>query len=156
MSDARPARIVVVGSLNIDLVVRVDRGPEPGETVTGLGYRELGGGKGANQAVAAAKLLAGQGASVSMIGRVGADAFGRRLRQGLHEAGVDADAHSLSRGAWNLARTTARCAALRIVSPAARDGQTAGVWGAIFSLAALGPPRYGWCHRTCLLPARRC
>ncbi|MEM1332929.1 MAG: PfkB family carbohydrate kinase, partial [Actinomycetota bacterium] len=59
--------VVVVGSLNLDLVVRADRHPEPGETVTGEHYAEHPGGKGLNQAVAAARA----GASVAMIGAVG-------------------------------------------------------------------------------------
>ncbi len=79
------ADIVVVGSLNMDLVVRVASLPAAGETVPGGDLQTIPGGKGANQAVAAARL----GAQVAMIGRVGADAFGERLRGSLQEAGVD-------------------------------------------------------------------
>ena len=61
------AHITVVGSLNMDLVARAPRIPEPGETIIGTGFRTAPGGKGANQAVAAARL----GAQVSMVGRVG-------------------------------------------------------------------------------------
>jgi ribokinase len=68
-------RIVVVGSLNMDLVVRAGRLPRPGETVVGRDFVQVPGGKGANQAVAAARL----GAAVTMIGRVGDDDFGRQL-----------------------------------------------------------------------------
>jgi ribokinase len=80
---ARP-RIAVVGSINADLVVRCARLPRPGETISARDVREVPGGKGANQAVAAARL----GADVTMIGRVGDDAFGQRLRTGLQENGV--------------------------------------------------------------------
>ena len=78
-------RIAVVGSINADLVVRCARLPRPGETISAHDVREVAGGKGANQAVAAARL----GADVTMIGRVGDDAFGQRLRNGLEENGVD-------------------------------------------------------------------
>ncbi len=77
--------IVVVGSLNMDLVVRTPHLPRPGETIIGREFMTAPGGKGANQTVAAAKL----GATVSMVGRVGADDFGRALRENLHAAGAD-------------------------------------------------------------------
>jgi ribokinase len=80
------AEIVVVGSLNADTTVRVPRLPQPGETVLGSGHFDDTGGKGANQAVAAARL----GRSVAMIGAVGADADGDRLVTALEAAGVDA------------------------------------------------------------------
>jgi ribokinase len=80
------AGIVVVGSLNMDLVVRCGRIPAPGETVLGTGFHMLPGGKGANQAYAAARLSGGR---VSMIGRVGGDAFGVALRENLLGVGVD-------------------------------------------------------------------
>lgn len=73
------AKIVVVGSINLDLVVRCAALPRPGQTVTGDDLREHGGGKGANQAVAAARL----GAHTTLIGRVGDDGAGERLRAGL-------------------------------------------------------------------------
>jgi ribokinase len=76
--------IAVVGSINLDLVVAVERHPAPGETVVGADCRQLPGGKGANQAVAAARL----GAQVAMVGRVGADAQGAWLREGLWTEGV--------------------------------------------------------------------
>ncbi|MDQ7820345.1 MAG: ribokinase [Armatimonadota bacterium] len=78
-------RIAVVGSANMDLVVTAPRLPQVGETVIGGTFATFPGGKGANQAVAAARL----GASVAMVGRVGADAFGRALRDGLAAEGVD-------------------------------------------------------------------
>ncbi|HEY4188558.1 MAG TPA: ribokinase [Polyangia bacterium] len=80
--------ITVVGSLNADLVVAVRRFPAPGETVTGHDFLVFPGGKGANQAFAAARLAAGQ-LPVHMVGRVGNDAYGAWLRQNLAGAGVD-------------------------------------------------------------------
>jgi ribokinase len=77
--------IALVGSINLDVVVGVERHPVPGETVVGGDRRELPGGKGANQAVAAARL----GATVHFVGRVGDDDAGRRLRDGLAAEGVD-------------------------------------------------------------------
>ena len=73
------ANVLVVGSINMDLVVRVPRAPLPGETVLGGDFETFPGGKGANQAVAAARM----GADVTMVGRVGNDDFGNTLIQGL-------------------------------------------------------------------------
>jgi ribokinase len=78
-------RLVVVGSLNMDLVVRTPHLPRPGETILGREFMRAPGGKGANQTVAAAKL----GATVHMVGRVGGDDFGRALRDNLRAAGAD-------------------------------------------------------------------
>ncbi|HEX4165115.1 MAG TPA: ribokinase [Bryobacteraceae bacterium] len=77
--------IVVIGSLNADLVQRVSRLPRPGETITGSELVIVPGGKGANQAYAAARL----GGDVHMIGQVGEDAFGPALIHHLAAAGVD-------------------------------------------------------------------
>ena len=77
--------LVVVGSLNMDLVVRAPRHPRPGETLIGSQFQTFPGGKGANQAVAAARL----GAAVRLIGRVGQDAFGDALLQTVGQDGVD-------------------------------------------------------------------
>jgi ribokinase len=77
--------IVVVGSLNMDLVVRAPRMPLPGETLPGRDFQMIPGGKGANQAAAAARL----GAQVAMVGRVGGDAFGPPLIENLRRQGVD-------------------------------------------------------------------
>lgn len=77
--------IIVIGSLNADLVVRAPRFPAPGETISGEDLSIIPGGKGANQAVAAAR----QGASVAMVGRVGNDSFGPTLLQNLKENNVD-------------------------------------------------------------------
>ncbi|WIB77837.1 ribokinase [Curtobacterium sp. MCPF17_002] len=77
--------IVVVGSLNADLVVRTERFPKPGETLQGSDLRTLPGGKSANQAVAAGRL----GGTVRMIGAVGDDGNGALLRDSVAAAGVD-------------------------------------------------------------------
>jgi ribokinase len=77
--------VVVVGSINLDLVAGADRIPQVGETIIGNSFDTFHGGKGANQAVAAAKL----GYPVSMVGNVGSDAFGAQLHTGLNDAGVD-------------------------------------------------------------------
>lgn len=73
------AKILVVGSVNMDLVVRVPHSPKPGETVLGGDFETFPGGKGANQAVAAARM----GGEVTMVGRVGNDNFGDTLIQGM-------------------------------------------------------------------------
>ncbi|MBO0914116.1 ribokinase [Streptomyces laculatispora] len=85
--DSGPARfdLLVVGSANADLVVGVDRRPAPGETVLGSDLAVHPGGKGANQAVAAARL----GARTALLARVGDDAHGRLLLESQRSAGVD-------------------------------------------------------------------
>ncbi|WP_443690564.1 ribokinase [Pseudomonas sp.] len=82
------AKVVVVGSLNMDLVTRAERLPRAGETLAGDSFAIVPGGKGANQAVAAARL----GASVAMIGCVGDDAYGEQLRAGLLVERIDCQA----------------------------------------------------------------
>lgn len=77
--------VVVFGSINMDLVVRTPRLPALAETITGHEFFTAPGGKGANQAVAVARL----GVPTKMVGRVGGDAFGQELRQNLTRAGVD-------------------------------------------------------------------
>ncbi|MDQ0990322.1 ribokinase [Streptomyces sp. V3I7] len=79
--------IAVLGSINMDLVAYVEKAPQRGETVTGREFRTIPGGKGANQAIAAARA----GATVSMIGAVGTDGSGMRLRETLEHSGVDTD-----------------------------------------------------------------
>lgn len=79
------SHLVVIGSANMDLVVRSERIPAPGETVLGEAFRQIPGGKGANQAVAAARL----GAPVIFVGRVGQDPFGEALRAGMQADGID-------------------------------------------------------------------
>ncbi|GAC1037482.1 ribokinase [Pseudomonas sp. No.117] len=77
--------VIVIGSLNMDLVVRAPRLPRGGETLAGHTFATAPGGKGANQAVAAARL----GARVAMIGCVGADPYGELLTHGLRQEGID-------------------------------------------------------------------
>jgi ribokinase len=77
--------ILVVGSLNMDLVVRAPRHPRVGETILGTAFHTFPGGKGANQAVAAARL----GSNVCMIGRVGSDAFGDEMAAIVEREGID-------------------------------------------------------------------
>ena len=91
--------IIVVGSINLDLVARAQSIPRPGETLTGDSFRTFFGGKGANQAVAVAKL----GYPVMMLGNVGDDAFGEQLRGALRQAGVFVDAVSVVPGASGVA-----------------------------------------------------
>ena len=86
MKKHEPRRIVIVGSLNADLMVQTERFPQPGETLPGGDLTILPGGKSANQAVAAARL----GGEVHMVGAVGADSNGSLLLESLTQAGVDA------------------------------------------------------------------
>lgn len=86
--------IVVLGSLHLDIMVTAPRQPRPGETLTGSAWSRKPGGKGGNQAVEAAR----HGAAVAMVGRVGADEFGRHLLEHLAGAGVDARAVSVTDG----------------------------------------------------------
>ncbi|WP_447789374.1 MULTISPECIES: ribokinase [Pseudomonas] len=85
-----PAKVVVIGSLNMDLVTRAPRLPRGGETLIGKSFATVSGGKGANQAVAAARL----GAQVSMVGCVGSDAYGEALRGALLAEQIDCQAVS--------------------------------------------------------------
>ena len=76
-------RILVLGSINMDLLVRLDEIPRPGETVLGKSLERIAGGKGANQAVAIGKL----GGDVSFLGKVGQDLFGDLLLEAMEESG---------------------------------------------------------------------
>ncbi|MGW4030898.1 ribokinase [Streptomyces sp. NPDC004838] len=91
--------IVVLGSTNMDLVTYVAHAPKRGETVTGREFTTIPGGKGANQAVAAARA----GGDVAMIGAVGSDDFGPRLRRTLAASGVDTDLLRTAEGPSGLA-----------------------------------------------------
>jgi ribokinase len=95
-------RIVVVGSINLDLVAATQRIPVAGETVAGLSFRTFPGGKGANQAVAAARL----GGAVSMVGKLGDDAFGVQLRESLEESNVNTEAVEVVPGSSGVALIT--------------------------------------------------
>lgn len=92
-------QIVVVGSINLDLVASTERIPIAGETVAGLTFRTFPGGKGANQAVAAARL----GGSVSIVGKLGADPFGVQLRDSLEESNVNTGAVEVVAGSSGVA-----------------------------------------------------
>ena len=92
-------KLLVVGSINIDLVASANRLPAPGETILGSTFEVFNGGKGANQAVAIAKL----GAAVEMIGSLGTDLFTERLLSGLEAAGVDTHAVQMVSGPCGVA-----------------------------------------------------
>lgn len=94
-----PAKVVVIGSLNMDLVTRAPRLPRGGETLIGQSFATVSGGKGANQAVAAARL----GAQVSMVGCVGSDAYGEELRGALMVEQIDCQAVSTVEGSSGVA-----------------------------------------------------
>ena len=79
--------VIVFGSINMDLVVQTPRLPHQGETIIGKTFQTIPGGKGANQAVAAAQL----GVETHIVGRVGNDAFGEKLRAALKHYGVECD-----------------------------------------------------------------
>jgi ribokinase len=95
-------RLTVVGSVNLDLVARTERLPRPGETVTGATFSQIPGGKGANQAVAAARL----GAEVAMIAAVGDDDFHRAAVVELERAGVDMSRFKVANGTTGVALIT--------------------------------------------------
>ncbi|CAI8825692.1 ribokinase [Pseudomonas sp. IT-P253] len=94
-----PAKVVVIGSMNMDLVTRAPRLPRGGETLIGESFATVHGGKGANQAVAAARL----GAQVSMVGCVGRDAYGEELRGALLAEQIDCQAVSTVDGSSGVA-----------------------------------------------------
>lgn len=91
--------IVVVGSINLDLVATADHVPLPGETIIGKDFRTFHGGKGANQAVGVAKL----GHPVSMLGNVGDDSFGSALKNALRQAGVAINSVRTAKGSSGVA-----------------------------------------------------
>lgn len=94
--------ICVIGSLNMDLVVNVDTMPKPGQTIIGSNFKEVPGGKGANQAVAMARL----NGNVSMIGKVGEDGFGQTLINSLKNDKVDTTYIQTAKGATGVALIT--------------------------------------------------
>jgi ribokinase len=85
MLHKHPFEVVVVGSLNMDLVVRVERFPQAGETISGQSFATFLGGKGYNQALAAARA----GSRVAMVGKLGQDSFGDQFIEALKESGMD-------------------------------------------------------------------
>ena len=80
--------VLILGSVNTDLVIRSPRLPQPGETVLGGEFYQAAGGKGANQAVAAARALGNQG-RVAFVGAIGSDEFGKESRRGMLAEGID-------------------------------------------------------------------
>src|SRR5581483_4014202 len=90
-AGVRAAAIVVVGSINMDLVAQCPRIPVPGETILGSGFTLTPGGKGANGATAAARLAPAGGSRVVMLGAVGRDEHGAALLRNLRERGVAVD-----------------------------------------------------------------
>jgi ribokinase len=115
-----PKEIIVVGSINLDLVVNSARIPQKGETVHGHSFQTFFGGKGANQAVAASRL----GATVTMIGKVGTDSFGSELLHGLKAAGVHTNCVRRAKGSSGVALiTTDRDAQNSIVVVPGANGQ---------------------------------
>ena len=106
--------ICVIGSLNMDLVVNVDTMPKPGQTIIGSNFKEVPGGKGANQAVAMARL----NGNVSMIGKVGEDGFGQTLINSLKNDKVDTTYIQTSKGATGVALITVDKNSI-VVSPGA-------------------------------------
>jgi ribokinase len=134
----RRARIVVLGSANMDLVAYTRVAPARGETVTGESFRTVAGGKGANQAIAAARA----GGAVRMIGAVGDDDFGPRLRAALDGAGVDTcllrtvpgasgTAHIVVDGAGDNAIVVMPAANGTVTSLTAHDEQAIGAAGTL-------------------------
>jgi ribokinase len=101
MAEKKP--IVVVGSINMDLVVTAAHIPAAGETILGTDFQNHPGGKGANQAVAAARLGVPSGLQVQMIGQVGSDDIGKQLRDGLNKAGVDTSSVGTASGSSGVA-----------------------------------------------------
>ena len=94
--------ICVIGSLNMDLVVNVDKMPKPGQTIIGSNFKEVPGGKGANQAVAMARL----NGNVYIIGKVGEDGFGQTLINALKNDKVDTTYIKTTKGATGVALIT--------------------------------------------------
>lgn len=106
--------IAVIGSVNIDLVVRTERLPAPGETVLGREFDVVCGGKGANQAVAAARL----GARVQMVGCIGDDDYGRLARENLERQGVGVRALRRVRGPTGVALIVVDAAGRNLIAVA--------------------------------------
>ncbi|MEX0651073.1 MAG: ribokinase, partial [Actinomycetota bacterium] len=138
MSRAAGDTLAVIGAINVDLVVRGARLPAAGETVVGGEFSQHQGGKGGNQAVAAARAL-GTNGRVAMIGAVGADAFGQPARELLELEGVDVTHLLIDRSAATgvaLITVDARAENQITVAPGANAGLTPAV--VIEALDAIG------------------
>ena len=116
--------ILVIGSANMDLVAFADRLPKPGETLLGGAFQSFEGGKGGNQAVAAARA----GGKVAFLGRIGQDLFGARLRESLQHNGVDTRLLGEVEGASGVAIIMSGGGNnMIVVAPGANDALTADV-----------------------------
>jgi ribokinase len=129
------ARVIVVGSVNIDLVTTADRLPAPGETVTGARYSQHHGGKGGNQAVAAARL----GVPTAFVGAVGDDAFGEEARAALAAEGIDLTAVLTLPGATGVALILVDGRGENLISVASGANAELTPEHALAALAALAP-----------------
>jgi ribokinase len=109
-TDAALGRVLVAGAINTDLVARVAKAPDAGETVTGSSFAIFGGGKGANQAIAVAR----SGAPTAMLGALGEDDFGRQRRADLDSEGIDTD---------SVARSTTAASGVALIVVEEETGQ---------------------------------
>lgn len=130
------AHLVVVGSINMDIVQQVEQFPLPGETVKGWGTLYSPGGKGANQAAAAARA----GARVTMVGAVGEDAFGAVLKHTLEDAQVDTGAVLVKPGASGLALITVSGSGQNQIVLSGGANERLSAEDATEALAAIGEP----------------
>jgi len=133
-----PPQVLVVGSVNVDLVMAVDHLPAPGETVAGGRFAQGHGGKGGNQAVAAARA----GADVRIAGAVGDDAYGHAARAALEADGVDTRALATTRGVpTGVALVVVDAAGANQISVALGANEHVDPAGARTAAAALDPAR---------------
>src|SRR5215213_8420057 len=109
-TDSALGGVLVAGAINTDLVARVAKAPDAGETVTGSSFAIFGGGKGANQAIAVAR----SGAPTAMFGALGDDDFGRQRRADLDGEGIDAD---------SVARSTTAASGVALIVVEEETGQ---------------------------------
>jgi ribokinase len=109
-TDAALGRVLVAGAINTDLVARVAKAPDAGETVTGSSFAIFGGGKGANQAIAVAR----SGAPTAMLGALGEDDFGRQRRADLDSEGINTD---------SVARSTTAASGVALIVVEEETGQ---------------------------------
>src|SRR3989442_7872942 len=109
-------RVIVVGSVNVDLVSHGERLPSPGETVTGAAFSRYHGGKGANQAVAAARL----GTPTAFVGALGDDDFGADARAAMAAAGIDLAGLTITPRATGVALILVHAPGVDLLSAASR------------------------------------
>src|SRR5262245_52450815 len=133
MSSA--GRVIVVGSVNVDLVATADRLPAPGETLTGSTFAQFDGGKGANQAVAAARL----GVSTAFVGAVGRDAFAMRARAALQGEGIDLEGLRTVDGPTGVALILVDAHGENLISVASGANATFAAADVTTAFAALSP-----------------